>query len=135
MSPRDYSKPYHAGKKTPSEEATDAVSAVLSHAAERTEAQRKKRPRRRQGRWALPLGINLGVFAVYLLMAPPEWVVMKPIIAAPIEEQVDDMRLAMYMQAMRVDAYRAQNGVLPESLEDAGSSVPGVEYFVLGANR
>ena len=45
------------------------------------------------------------------------------------------MRLAMYMQAMRVDAYRAQNGVLPGALEDAGSSVPGVEYFVMGANR
>jgi len=136
MSSEDSARPYHAGKRTPSEEAADAVAAVLSHAAAREEAQHKKDlPRRAQAKWALPLGINLGVFALYLLIAPPSWVVMKPLADAPIEEQVDDMRLAMYMQAMRVDAYHAQNGVLPEALEDAGSSVPGVEYVVMGANR
>ena len=41
----------------------------------------------------------------------------------------------MYMQAMRVDEYREQNGELPAALEDAGSTVPGVEYFMIGANR
>ena len=38
-------------------------------------------------------------------------------------------------QAMRVDAYHAQNGVFPGTLKDAGSSVPGMQYFVMGANR
>ena len=81
------------------------------------------------------LAINLGVFAVYVLIAPPGWIVVAPLEAPPLEEQADDMRLAMYMQAMRVDAYHAENGVLPGTLEDAGSSVPGVQYFVMGANR
>ena len=135
MSSKDPIRPYHAGDKTPGPEAANAVSAVLKHAAERDEAQQKKRPQKTQAKWVLPLGINLGAFAVYLLIAPPAWVVMNPIEAAPIEQQTDHMRLAMYMQAMRVDEYREQNGELPAALEDAGSTVPGVEYFMIGANR
>ncbi len=135
MSSQDEVRPYHAGNRTPGQEAADAVSAVLDHAAQRDEAQQERRADKAQAKWVLPLGINLGVFAVYLLIAPPAWVVMNPIEAAPIEEQVDNMRLAMYMQAMRVDAYREQNGELPVALEDAGSTVPGVEYFIIEANR
>ena len=139
MRPQDSSKdqvrPYHAGDRTPGQEAADALSAVMSHAAERDDAQHKKAPQKTQSKLALPLGINLGVFALYMLIAPPAWVVVNPIEAPPVEEQADHMRLAMYMQAMRVNVYRAQNGELPAALEDAGSPVPGVEYSVIGANR
>ena len=41
----------------------------------------------------------------------------------------------MYMQAMRVNAYRGRTGRFPATLEDAGSAVPGVEYSIIGANR
>ena len=135
MSSQDQVRPYHAGNGTPGQEAADAVSAVLDHAAQHDAVQQEKRTRKEHTKWVLPLGINLGVFAVYLLIAPPAWVVMNPIEAASIEEQTDNMRLAMYMQAMRVDAYRERNGELPVALEDAGSAVPGVEYFVIGGNR
>ncbi len=135
MSSKDEVRPYHAGASTPGQEAADALSAVMSHAAEREDAQHKKAPHKTQAKWVLPLGINLGVFALYMLIAPPSWVVMNPIEAVPVEEQIEHMKLAMYMQAIRVDAYRGQYGELPEALEDAGSPVPGIEYFTLGANR
>ena len=34
-----------------------------------------------------------------------------------------------------MDAYREQYGELPVTLEDAGSAVQGVEYFVIEGNR
>ncbi len=131
----DQVRPYHAGNRTQGQEAAAAVFAVMSHAAERDEAQQQKKAPKKQANWMLPVAINLGVFAVYLLLAPPAWVVLNPIEAAPNEEQTADMRLAMYMQAMRVDAYRGQNGELPVALEDAGSTVSGIEYSIIGSNR
>lgn len=107
----------------------------MSHAAEREDAQHQKAPPKTQAKWVLPLGVNLSVFALYMLIAPPAWVVMNPIEAVPVEEQADDMRLVMYMQALRVNAYRGEYGELPETLEDAGSAVPGVEYFAVGTDR
>ena len=135
MSSKHPVRPYHAGNKAPGQEAADAVSAVLDDAARHDKAQQQKAAQKTQAKWVLPVGINLGVFAVYLLIAPPAWVVMNPLEAAPIEQQTDHMRLAMYMQAMRVDAYRQQNGELPVALGDAGSAVQGVEYSIIGANR
>ncbi len=135
MSSEDQVRPYHAGKETPGQEAADALSAVMSHAAEREDAQHQKAPPKTQAKWVLPLGVNLGVLALYMLIAPPAWVVMNPIEAVPVEEQADDMRLVMYMQALRVNAYRGEYGELPETLEDAGSAVPGVEYFAVGTDR
>jgi hypothetical protein len=134
MSSEDRLKPYHA-KKASGQEAADAVAAVLLHAADRDKAQAKRPELKKQPKWMLPLGINLGVFAVYLLIAPPAWVVVNPLEGPPIEEQADDMRLAMYMQAMRVSGFVQQNGQLPLSLSEAGSTYPGIEYSVQGPNR
>ena len=135
MSSEDKVRPFHAEGKAAGQEAADAVAAVLAHAAERDDVQHLKAEPRKQKKWMLPLGINLGVFAVWILAAPPAWVVVNPLEAPPIVEQVDDMKLAMFMQAMRVDAYALQNGSLPNALEDAGSPVSGVEYAVLDDGR
>jgi hypothetical protein len=135
MSSEDQLRPYHAKDKTSGQEAADAVAAVLHHAAIHDEAAAARPAPKKQAKWMLPLGINLGVFAVYLLLAPPAWVVMNPIASQPIEERVDDLRLAMYMQAMRVDSYMQTHGELPATLEDAGSAIPGVDYIRQGVDR
>jgi len=83
----------------------------------------------------LPLGINLGVFAVYLLIAPPDWVVMDPIDAPPPVEQARSMRVAMYFQSQRIEAYRIENGRLPDALTDAGTPIPGVDYNKRGTGQ
>jgi len=133
MSSEDKVRPYHA--KASGQEAADAVHAVLQHAADRDQAAHQTTGPKKQPKWMLPLGINLGVFAVYLLIAPPAWVVVSPLEAPPVEEQLEDLRLAMYMQAQRVESYRQQNGRLPTELVEAGSPVPGVEYNVIGIGR
>ena len=128
-------RPYHKKDKGSGQEAADALAAVLTHAAERDEAAEHKQGPKKQSKWMLPLGVNLGVFAVYLLIASPDWVVMNKIDSAPIAEQAEDMRLAIFMQASRVDVYRLQNGQLPASLADAGSPVEGLSYNVIGPDQ
>ena len=132
MTPEDQVRPYHA--KSGSETA-DTLADVLEHAAAREEAAKMREPPKRQPRWMLPLGINLAVFAVYLLIAPPAWVVMDPIEGPPLVEQEQSLRLAMYMQIKRIESYRIENGRLPEVLSDAGSPTQGVEYRRQGVDR
>ncbi len=131
MTSDEHPRPYRA-KDAPGQEAADALAAVLQHAREREEAQHKPEPPKKQPKWMLPLGVNLGVFAVYLLIAPPSWVVLNPLEPPPVEERVEGARIALFLQAQRIQTYLQQNGRLPEALEEAGSPVPGAEYIPLG---
>ncbi|MDP2956529.1 MAG: hypothetical protein Q8N53_08910 [Longimicrobiales bacterium] len=128
MSSEDQVRPFHSKGEARGQEAAEAVAAVLKHAAVRDQAAHERPAPKKQPKWMLPLGINLGVLAVYLLIAPPKWVVVNPIDPPDLAAQSDDLKRAMWFQAQRIEAYRIQNGRLPALLADAGSSTPGVEY-------
>jgi hypothetical protein len=68
----------------------------------------------------LPLGLNLGVLAIYLLIAPPAWVVVNPIPAAPEEDVVEGLQAGMWMVTTRIESYRVREGRLPVTLTEAG---------------
>lgn len=139
MSEKDKVKPFHAKEVPSGQEAADAVADVLRHAAEREEAARKaeqKAAPKGNPRWMLPVAMNLGVLAVYFLVAQPSWVEVSPIQAPPAPQQVQHLRQAMLIDGInRVEAFRVANGRLPVSLEEAGSN-PGivntVEYQIRG---
>ena len=128
MSSEDQVRPYHAKDEARGQEAADAVAAVLKHAAEKDKAAQAKVAPRKQPKWMLPLGINLAVLAVYLLIAPPAWVVVNPIAPPDLAAQTTDLKKALWFQAQRIEAYRVEHGQLPAQLADAGSPIPGVEY-------
>jgi hypothetical protein len=136
MSPEDPVRPFHA--KTPpstearGQEAADAVAAVMKHAAERDAASRVKTRPRSPSRWALPVGVNLGVLALYLLVFTPDWVTVRPIPAPDPAARVESLRLAMYIQMKQIEAYRIANGRLPATLAEAGTVAPGVDYVPQG---
>lgn len=132
MSAEDQVGPYHA-KQAHGQEAADTVAAVLKHAQERDKAAKAKTVPKKQPKWMLPLGINLAVFAVYLLIAPPSWVTVSPLEGQAPEDAIESMRLAMYLQSQRIEQYRIDNGVYPDSLDQLQSSVVrGVEYIRAG---
>jgi hypothetical protein len=131
-SEKDDVRPYHAPAASSGQETADAVKAVLHHAAERDEAAKHRPAAKKQPKWMLPVGANLGVLALYLLIAPPSWVVLDPVEGPPAAQQVDGLRMAMFLQATRIEDYRIRNGRLPSRLEDAGSAASGVEYRVVG---
>ena len=135
MSSEDQVRPFHSKGTARGQEAADAVAAVLKHAAERDEAALKKEPPKQQSKWMLPLGVNLAVLALYLLIAPPQWVDLNRIEPPSAASQVESLRVAMFLQAKRIEAYVMEHGELPAELDDAGSALPGVEYLRQGLNR
>jgi len=128
MSSEDQLRPYHAKDEARGQEAADAVAAVLKHAAERDQIAQKKTTPRKQPKWMLPLGVNLAVLAVYLLIAPPSWVTVNPVEPPDLARQSDDLKAAMWFQAQQIEAYKIQNGRLPATLAESGRVLPGVEY-------
>ena len=119
-SEKDKVRPYHAKETASGQEAAEAVAAVIKHAAERDQAAKQRTIPKQQPRWMLPLGLNLGVLAVYLLIAPPSWVVVNPIAAPAGEEVVADLQAGMFFVKAKVDAYLATHGRLPPTLLEAG---------------
>jgi hypothetical protein len=133
MSEQDRVRPYHARDTATGQETADVVAEVLRHAAERDQAAKQRNVPKRQPKWMLPVSVNLAVLAVYLLIAPPDWAVLNPIPELPIEARVDDFRTAMYFQGIaRIEVYRARTGRLPATLQEAGSTLQGVDYVVRG---
>lgn len=135
MTDKDEVRPFHAKEVASGQEAAEAVAAVLKHAKERDEAAQKRTAPQQQPRWLLPLGINLAVFAAYLLIWSPDWVIINRIAPPPAEEQLTNRRFGVYMAASRIEGFRMNQGRLPRTLEEAG--VPGdeLDYTVIGANN
>jgi hypothetical protein len=135
MSSEDQVRPFHAKDEARGQEAAEAVAAVLKHAAEKDQsAQTKPRPKA-QPKWLLPVGLQLAVLAVYLLIAPPSWVVVNPIEGPDPIAQETNLRRAMYLYSQQIEQYKIDNGRLPVDLAELGRTAPpGVEYVRQGAD-
>jgi hypothetical protein len=135
MTEKDQVKPYHAKEPPRGQEAADAVADVLKHAAARDEAAKKKTPPKSQPKWMLPLAMNLGVLAVFFLVAQPDFAVVSPIQAPAADEQIERLRGAIYaFGIVKIDAYIASNGRAPGTLQEAGADrlVGQVDYTPRG---
>lgn len=136
MSDSDQIKPYHAKDAAPGQEAADVVAEVLQHAEEREKAAKAKKVAKGPPKWMLPLSVNLGVLALYFLIAQPDFLIVNPVVdTRPPAEVVEQTRTAIYFDGiMRIEQFRAANGRLPETLREAGSSLgeQGVDYTVQG---
>lgn len=138
MSDQDQVRPYHAKDAAPGQEAADVVAEVLKHAAEREEAARAKVLPKGPPKWMLPVSLNLGVLALFFLIAQPDFLVISQIEdPRSADELLATHRSAMWMEGVqRIERFRANNGRLPSSLEEAGSSLQAagidVDYSVQG---
>lgn len=136
MSDQDHVKPYHAGGPSPGQEAADVVAEVLQHAAEREKASKQRIVAKGPPKWMLPLTVNLGVLALYFLIAQPEFLIVSPIDdPRPTQSTIQDATNALYLNGIQqINIFREANGRLPESLEEAGSFLAsqGVDYTVQG---
>jgi len=135
MPDSDPVKPYHAKDAAPGQEAADVVAEVLKHAEEREAAAQKKEVPKGPPKWMLPLTLNLGVLALYFLIAQPDFLIVNPVTdpRAPTEV-VESAKRGLYMEINKIEAFRESNGRLPQSLDEVGSPLAeqGVEYTVQG---
>jgi hypothetical protein len=126
-------KPFHAKEAASGQEAAEAVAAVLKHAQEREAAAQQKAPPKKQPRWLLPVGVNLGVFAAYLLIWSPPWVVINPIAPPPTEQETQNTRAAVFLYASKIEQFRNENGRLPRDLTEVRINVAGLDYSLQGS--
>lgn len=133
MSENDRVKPYHAKNTAPGQEAADVVAEVLAHAAEREEAAHKKVAPKGPPRWMLPLTVNMGVLALYFLIAQPDFLEMNPIDdPRPAAAQVSNAKSTMGMVVGAIESFQAANGRLPATLEEANAvAASAYEYITV----
>ena len=122
MTDQDNVKPYHARDTAPGKEAADVVAEVLQHAAEREEAAKKKQGPKTPPKWMLPLTVNIGVLALYFLIASPEFLIVNPVEDTRPNAEVDQQnRSTVYLYGITpIENFRDANGRLPATLEEAG---------------
>jgi hypothetical protein len=136
MTKQDDVTPYRAKEAAPGQEAADVVAEVLQHAAEREKAGKQRIQPKGPPKWMLPVTVNLGVLALYFIIAQPDFLIVSPIEdTRPDAEVIQSTRQGVYFDGiMRIDAFIAANGRAPSSLEEAGSFLAsqGVNYTVQG---
>ncbi len=109
----------------------DARKEDLLRAAEEAVGQDRRQADRRanpQTRWGI-VGWGLVLLAVlmgWLFGTRPEWVFTPPVVAEAPETTAASMRLALVRERQRVERYREQNGRLPATLAEAGSTLPTI---------
>lgn len=134
MTERDQEKPYHAKSAAPGQEAADVVAEVLAHAAEREKAATKKVVPKGPPKWMLPVTVNLGVLALYFLIAQPDFLILNPTEETrTVEQRVQATTLMMGMAVADVDQFYDETGRLPETLAEANVTAPDVfDYSIAG---
>lgn len=115
-----------AGGPRPDPRRLEALAEVLEQEAARARYRPPPaRAERRHGRLLAAL-ILLGL-SLWLLLFPPAWLSSAPP-QQPVEQEAASLRLIVYLQARRIEAYRREHGRLPVDLEEAGPSWELVRY-------
>jgi hypothetical protein len=79
--------------------------------------------------------VSLGIATLaffYIFFASPPWLDPQPIEPPSAEAEGAALRFTMYIQAQKIEMYRQENGRLPETLEEAGPTKPGISYVRRG---
>jgi hypothetical protein len=112
------------------DERASALQAVLEHQTGKREVvvhRHRSLPPERVAFSYAALAISLAV-AFWIWFFPPGWAQRNPISYPTFAQEETSLRLVMFLQAQRIEAFRLENGRLPESLDQAGPPLPGVEY-------
>ena len=108
----------------------EALLAVLEQQADR--AQQEVRTQRGTAVPAAPIVLLvLFVLTVWVWVMPPAWLVPPPPAPVPVEQEEAALRFGIYLQAQRIRAFELAHGALPESLAEAGPSLPAMRYVIV----
>lgn len=107
----------------------EKTQAARARALEEAERQKRKRPRGPY--WLVAV---LAVLAAWLWLFPPGILRLEAPPEQPVAEEEASLRFTMYLQAQRIKAFRDEQGRLPETLDEAGPPLPGMEYTRLNTD-
>jgi hypothetical protein len=78
------------------------------------------------------LGLAIFAVGIYILAMRPTWFFTPPPPPESIQIQEASVRLMLVREASRVRRYRSEHGKLPETLQDAGSTINTISYTAQG---
>lgn len=106
-----------------------ALAEVLRDQEERMESLRLAEERRgRRARWRRGVVAVCWVTVAYVWLGSPSWLRVEAPPQPTILEEARSLRLNVFLQSQRIEAYRQDRGRLPYVLEEAGPPFPGMEY-------
>ncbi len=96
---------------------------VRAHAAREAEARSHRRNRIRRGvllvTWAA---------VAYVWLGSPSWLEVTPAPQPSVVDEVRSLRVSIFLESQKIEAYREERGRLPWVLSEAGPPLPGMEY-------
>lgn len=114
----------------------EVLREVLEHQAAQEAASLavEEAARRRKPESRVPLRVAgvLLLVAAWVWIFPPSFLRVNTPRPQPLAEEEQAVRLAVFVQAERINAFRQRNDSLPATLESAGPVLPGMEYVRLG---
>lgn len=112
-------------RPTPKTNVAALVTEIMEEARKNAEE-----PAPSKGRF-IPSYVAAGiVFALcaWAWIAPPAWLVPRPVAAPSREYREASVRVALALHAQRIDAYRASHGRLPRSKQEVGIAGDQIDY-------
>lgn len=85
-------------------------------------------------RWKAPLALAIFLAAALVAVAPPAWVVPPPPAQLDVADRLYGIRLSLLFQAQQVEAFRAREQRLPDSLDEVAVRLAGIR-FVRSSSR
>ena len=111
------------------------LASVMSHQAEREEAQAALRPKGPKPLFPQLAALAGSTFlAVYVWFISPSWLGPHPIPPPPLAEEESAARFASWIAVQQVEDFQEKNGRIPGS-QEVGPLPPGVRYQRLDARR
>lgn len=109
------------------QEVAKLLKTIQKEAEEREFVRLQPGPPPRNPVWYGVLVLAL-VLNAWIWIDRPAWLVGEPPAPVPEARQERALRLHMYVQGQRIEAYRRQHGEPPDSLEQAGPPLEGMRY-------
>jgi len=110
-------------------ERAKALADFLRDQEERAESARRGGVRRRRmARTRRAATIVVWVGIAYIWVGTPSWLTVEPPPEQTVQQESQSLRLNIFLQSQRVEAYRQERGRLPYVLEEAGPPFTGMEY-------
>ena len=75
----------------------------------------------------------VAIVALWLWLLPPAWIEFTAPPPLPVQVEEAGLRMAIYLQAQRIERFRRERGRLPDVLAEAGEPLSGVSYDRLDA--
>lgn len=108
----------------------DLLAEVMDDQAKRAQRRGAFKPPR-GSRMPATTAPVLAMVSLWLWVFPPTVLQPMPPPPVPVALQEAGLRVEMFLQLKRIQTYLAENGQLPDRLEDAGEVTKTVQYFPL----